>query len=187
LINKNFSSWVIFVLMIAISVMYSDFTTHLDKVAFAAQPPTENSQETQIPDLMDQMNQELGCVATAVYYESRGEPEKGQLAVARVIQNRISANFATTACDVVYQKIDGQCQFTWACENPPAVTPEDCASCWHAARAVFVEHKYQTLVKDALYFHETTVDPNWCNLLLVTKIGHHNFYKKSPKRNKKCK
>ena len=184
---KNVSSWAIFVLMVVFSVLYSEYVPKLSILTPIAQTQNHDTEDGQIKDLMEQMNQELTCAATAIYYESRGESEKGQIAVARVIQNRINANFATTACDVVYQKTDGQCQFTWACDSPRPITQADCKRCWRVARAVFVEHKHQTLVKDALYFHETRVIPHWCNLLLVSKIGHHNFYKKSTKPNKKCK
>lgn len=183
---KNNSNWVVFFLMVMVSVFYFDSMLSL-KAASVAQNETEKNQETAIADLLEQQNQQLSCVATAVYYESRGEPERGQLAVARVIQNRISENFATSACAVIQQRIDGQCQFTWACGDPQAVTPEECEQCWQAARAVFVEQRYQSLVKGALYFHETTVEPNWCNLVLVAKIGHHNFYKRSTRPHKPCK
>ncbi len=47
---------------------------------------------------------ELFCLARAVYHESRGEPELGQVAVAHVILNRFkSPDFPKTICGVVYQ------------------------------------------------------------------------------------
>lgn len=142
--------------------------------------------EAQEQGISPQLKKELGCVATAVYYESRGESEKGQWAVARVIQNRVRYNFGATACDVVHQKIGGRCQFTWACTKYRIITPDVCASCWQAATQVFVENLHQDLVKDALYF-ETGKRTNWRNMVLVGKIGHHNFYKKTTNRTKRCK
>lgn len=47
---------------------------------------------------------ELACLATAVYFESRGEPLEGQLAVAQTILNRVdSGRFATSICGVINQ------------------------------------------------------------------------------------
>ncbi len=47
---------------------------------------------------------ELHCLATGIYFESRGEPLEGQLAVGQVILNRAaSGRFATTACGVLTQ------------------------------------------------------------------------------------
>ena len=46
----------------------------------------------------------LMCVAIAVYFEARGEPTAGQLAVAHVIHNRIEdPRYPDNACDVVKQ------------------------------------------------------------------------------------
>jgi spore germination cell wall hydrolase CwlJ-like protein len=46
----------------------------------------------------------LVCVAVAVYFEARGEPTAGQVAVAHVIRNRIEdPRYPDNACDVVKQ------------------------------------------------------------------------------------
>src|SRR3546814_6180704 len=48
---------------------------------------------------------ELECLASAVYFESKGEPLEGQLAVAEVILNRVkSPKFPDTICGVVKQR-----------------------------------------------------------------------------------
>ena len=47
---------------------------------------------------------EADCLAKAVYFESKGEPLNGQLAVAEVVMNRAkSGRFANTLCGVVKQ------------------------------------------------------------------------------------
>ena len=49
-------------------------------------------------------DRELNCLANAVYFESKGEPLAGQLAVAKVVMNRTtSGRFASTICGVVKQ------------------------------------------------------------------------------------
>ena len=51
------------------------------------------------------LDEQANCIATAVYFESMGEPLKGQLAVARVVINRAaSGRYPTTYCGVVKQK-----------------------------------------------------------------------------------
>src|SRR5690606_7988208 len=47
---------------------------------------------------------ELRCMATAIYFEARGEPYRGQVAVGQVIMNRIrSPLYPNTICGVVFQ------------------------------------------------------------------------------------
>ena len=183
MIIKNVSNWAIFFLMALISMFYTETTP--EKQAASVTKQTVVS-ETQVEDLTGSTRQEVACVATAIYHESRGESEKGQLAVARVIQNRVFNDFAPTACGVVYQKSEGQCQFSWACSTRRLIDPDDCPSCWRSATQVIVDHGYQNLVKDALYF-ESSPKTSWCNLALVSRIGHHSFYRKSTKPKKKCK
>ena len=46
----------------------------------------------------------IACLATAIYFEARGEPMVGQVAVAQVIVNRVyDERFPDTVCDVVKQ------------------------------------------------------------------------------------
>jgi spore germination cell wall hydrolase CwlJ-like protein len=45
----------------------------------------------------------LRCLATNIYWEAAGEPFMGQVAVARVVVNRVKHGFASNPCKVVYQ------------------------------------------------------------------------------------
>ncbi len=49
---------------------------------------------------------ELDCLATGIYFESKGEPLAGQLAVGQVIANRASSGgrFPSTYCGVLFQR-----------------------------------------------------------------------------------
>ncbi len=63
---------------------------------------------------------ELKCLATAIYFEARGEPEEGQLAVAQVVLNRVkNPAYPNTICGVVYQNKTkrNRCQFSFACDG----------------------------------------------------------------------
>ncbi|PJB76252.1 MAG: hypothetical protein CO095_02785, partial [Armatimonadetes bacterium CG_4_9_14_3_um_filter_58_7] len=55
---------------------------------------------TRLPD-----DDDLACMAIAIYHEARNQPKTGRLAVASVIINRkASLRFPDTVCDVVKQK-----------------------------------------------------------------------------------
>src|SRR6185312_988713 len=60
------------------------------------------------------------CLADAIYFEARGEPIRGQMAVAQVVMNRVfSGRYPNNVCGVVYQNANRHlaCQFTFACEG----------------------------------------------------------------------
>ena len=121
---------------------------------------------------------QLKCVATAIYYESAHEPEMGKVAVARVIQNRVRQRFASSPCEVIYQKHNGTCQFSWACSNHKSITATSCAECWRIATDVFAKNQHQSFMPSALFFHANYVEPGWHNLKPLKTIGHHKFYRK---------
>jgi spore germination cell wall hydrolase CwlJ-like protein len=62
------------------------------------------------------------CLATAMYFEARGEPSRGQFIVGRVILNRVASRFyPNDICAVVYQNanLKNRCQFSFACDGAP--------------------------------------------------------------------
>lgn len=63
---------------------------------------------------------EQKCLAEAIYFEARSEPEAGQAAVAQVVLNRArSGLYPASVCGVVYQNRHRYmgCQFSFACEG----------------------------------------------------------------------
>ena len=118
---------------------------------------------------------ELRCLATAVYYESKGEPLKGQLAVAQVILNRVNSNrFADSICGVVYQP--RQFSFANGGHTPPRISRD-----WRTAVAIAriaMDNKWADVSSDALFFHATYVAPKWSSRhQKVSLIGRHVFYR----------
>jgi N-acetylmuramoyl-L-alanine amidase len=117
---------------------------------------------------------EADCLAKAVYFESKGEPLAGQLAVAEVILNRAkSGRFATTLCGVVKQP--SQFSFVRGGGFPPVVHQ----AMWR--QAVGVAHVAMNQLWDgpaqgALYFHAKRVSPNW-GKQRVAAVGNHIFYR----------
>jgi len=117
---------------------------------------------------------ELECLATAVYFEAKGEPLAGQLAVARVIMNRAeSGRFASTLCGVIKQPS----QFSFVRRGSfPAVRN---AVQWRSAvgvAQVAMKGLYQSPAPDALYFHAKRVSPNW-GKRRIAAVGNHIFYR----------
>jgi len=122
------------------------------------------------------------CLATAVYFEARSEPQLGQLAVATVIVNRAkTSTYPSSICGVIYQGAHRRdaCQFSFACDGRSDLPQDDRA--WEtalavAARALAKERK-QLILPSATHFHADNVNPSWSrSLRRVTKIGRHIFY-----------
>jgi hypothetical protein len=120
-------------------------------------------------------DEEFECLASAVYFESRGEPLEGQLAVAEVILNRVkSGRFRSTICDVVKQPS----QFSFVRRGVIPAAPRESAA-W--ARSVAIAHIALNNLADAtgdesLFFHATYVNPRW-GRPRIARIGNHIFYR----------
>lgn len=118
---------------------------------------------------------ELNCLAIGVYYESKGEPLEGQLAVAEVILNRAeSGRFASTVCGVLKQR--GQFSFVRGGQLPQ---PPESARAWRTALAVAKVARgdiWDSKVSKALYFHARHVSPGW-RRARVGSVGNHIFYR----------
>jgi len=118
---------------------------------------------------------EQECLAGAVYFESKGEPLRGQLSVAEVILNRArSGRFPASVCGVVKQR--GQFSFVRG-GRMPAIARASLA--WK--RAVAIAHIARDKLADggaprALFFHARRVSPGW-KLTRVAAVGNHIFYR----------
>ena len=123
------------------------------------------------------------CLAEAIYFEARSEPEDGQAAVAQVVLNRVrSGNYPTNVCGVVYQDRNRPfaCQFSFACEGRSLriEEPGPWAVAVRIARDVVSGAVYNPLVGEAVNYHANYVRPYWASALQrVDQIGHHIFYK----------
>ena len=120
-------------------------------------------------------SRELECLAGAIYFESKSEPLKGQLAVGHVIANRAaSGRFPSTYCGVVYQR--SQFSFVRGHSMPPIARS---GMQWKNAVAIakIVDQKLQpTPVSKAMFFHARRVSPGW-RLTRVATLGNHVFYR----------
>jgi hypothetical protein len=128
----------------------------------------------------------IKCLTEAIYFEARGEPVRGQIAVAQVVMNRVfSGYYPNTVCGVVYQNASHHlaCQFTFACDGIPEVVREPDA--YERARKIATETLDGQLwlpeVGKATHYHAYWVHPSWVHeMTKMYKLGVHTFYR--PKR-----
>jgi len=124
-----------------------------------------------------ELDEQTNCLATAVYFEARGESLEGQLAVAHVVMNRAaSGRYPPDWCSVVKQP--AQFSFVRHGEFPQADTNSDA---WRKAQAIAqlaAANVVPSVSNDVLWYHATYVAPSWGHRLnMVEKIGAHIFYR----------
>ena len=124
-----------------------------------------------------QLDEQGNCLATAVYFEARGESLEGQLAVARVVMNRAGSNrYPPDYCGVVKQPAQFSFvrhgQFPWI---------DTASAAWGRAQGVArlaMANVVPSVGSDVLWYHADYVAPGWGHRLnVVEKIGAHIFYR----------
>jgi spore germination cell wall hydrolase CwlJ-like protein len=123
------------------------------------------------------------CLAEAVYFESRGEVKRGQIAVAQVVMNRVFSGFyPNTVCGTVYQNSHRKlaCQFTFACDGIPDKIDEP--DMWEQAKEISRDMLDGKLwlpeIGHSTHYHAYWVHPSWVGeMKKLYKIGVHSFYR----------
>jgi spore germination cell wall hydrolase CwlJ-like protein len=145
-----------------------------DKIDYLAMIPSEK------------LESEKRCLAQAIYFEARSEPEAGQAAVAQVILNRMSSGlYPSTICGVVFQnrRHHNACQFSFTC-NGHALRVHDAEAWTQATRVaddVLGGRTWLAHVGDATHYHANYVRPRWARRLTrMDVIGKHVFYRLKP-------
>ena len=124
------------------------------------------------------------CLADAIYFEARGEPYKGQEAVAQVVMNRVfSGYYPNNVCGVVYQNANRHlaCQFTFACEGKD-LSRIDEPDMWEQAKRIAKDtldgKVWLPEVAHATHYHAYWVQPSWVHeMTRLYKLGVHTFYR----------
>ncbi|MEM7701387.1 MAG: cell wall hydrolase [Pseudomonadota bacterium] len=124
-----------------------------------------------------ELTEQMRCLAGAVYFESRGEPLAGQLAVAQVVINRSEdARWPASYCGVVYQRA----QFSFV-KNGAMPRIRTSSNAWERAKSVAkIAHEglWDSEAGDAVYFHAKYVRPKWSYRKERTaQIDTHVFYR----------
>ncbi|MCR9149937.1 MAG: cell wall hydrolase [Rhodobacteraceae bacterium] len=145
----------------------SHWPERIDAAWLAAQP-------------VPQGDAQFECLAKALYFEARGEPVAGQVAVAEVVLNRVdSPRYPSTVCKVVNQARLGSCQFSFMCDGK-AETVDDRKAWNRAAKIarVMIDGAPRRLTGGATHFHADFVEPFWARKFAKTaEIGGHLFYR----------
>jgi spore germination cell wall hydrolase CwlJ-like protein len=112
------------------------------------------------------------CLATAVYFEARGEPLEGQLAVAQAIINRTeSGRYARSVCGVINQPG----QFSFDRRRSPTS-----GAAWRTAQIIAriaADDMWRDVAPRADSFHAARLSPAWRDKVRVAQIGNHVFYR----------
>jgi len=117
----------------------------------------------------------LRCVAGAIYFEAKGEPLAGQLAVAQVIINRSkSGRFPADVCSVVKQR--GQFGFVRGGEIPSIDQGRTAYRTAIAVAKVALAAAWNSPAAKALYFNTPNRVPG-ARLTRIASIGNHVFYR----------
>lgn len=140
--------------------------------------PPEQNQEAQ-PAVDPRQH---ACLSQAIYYEARGESQRGQVAVAEVVMNRVrSRAYPNSICGVVYQGSHRStgCQFTFTCDGSLNHRPRGRA--WERAQrvasAVMLGYT-RPVTGGATHYHTHAVNPVWNSGLVETvNVGSHVFYR----------
>jgi spore germination cell wall hydrolase CwlJ-like protein len=126
-------------------------------------------------DNVGNLDSEMQCLASAIFYEARSESLAGKLAVARVVINRSeSGRFPSSLCGVVTQP--GQFSFVRG-GRIPSVSSD--GTSWHSSVAiarVAMADSWKSQAEGALYFHARRVSPGWSRQRLA-QIDNHIFYR----------
>ena len=122
----------------------------------------------------DELDRDLTCMAGAIYFEAKGEPLSGQLAVAEVILNRMkSGRFPKSICSVVTQP--GQFSFVRGGRVPVIANNAAYRTAVAVAR-VAIDDAWDSPAANAMYFHARRVSPGW-RMTKIAAIGNHVFYR----------
>lgn len=149
------------------------------KIDFSSPAPKRLSLVELVDDHLDSASvtdSEHECLAGAIYFESKGEPLEGQLAVAEVVINRAqSGKYPKTLCGVVKQR--HQFSFVRGGRFPPI---QKASAAWRKAVAIAhiaLRDLADSRASNALFFHAKYVRPGWRGLTRVASVGNHIFYR----------
>lgn len=142
------------------------------------------------------MNKEVLCMAQNAFFEARGEPFRGKVAVSQVVMERSKTDgYPNTACGVVRHTVvtankKRSCQFSWWCKGPRdiplydkrgEVKPKVYQMWYDSVRAALLvyNNKAGEVVSGATHFYATKlVRPDWSRKMQkVEVIGGHTFMK----------
>lgn len=122
------------------------------------------------------LTEAIFCLAATIYFEAKGEPDEGMVAVGRVVMNRVEQR-DKTICQVVQEPG----QFVWVPSYKRKSIKIDRDSLdWKKAITyshLILDRSYTfNPVGKASYFHSGRRTKTFNGAYHVTSIGGHHFY-----------
>lgn len=130
------------------------------------------------------------CLAKNIYFEGRGETQRGQIAIGLVTINRVQDDsFPSTICGVVFQRgVDRNtkkivAQFSWTLDGK-SNKPNTSSDTWErilllaqAMTAGGTLNNINDITIGATHYHANYINPNWTDLTFIVNIDNHTFYR----------
>lgn len=120
------------------------------------------------------------CLSLNIYWESKGESERGMILVAQTTMNRVNSDkkyFPNTVCQVVKQKTGKKCTFNWYCNGKSDIPVEP--KQYEKAKIIAdkaLKGEYNGITK-ALYFKKCTIVSRFFDKLrYLGREGAHCFF-----------
>ena len=145
----------------------------------------------------DLWSDDIVCLATNIYFESRNQSYAGQMAVGLVTLNRVEdPRYPNTICGVVYDTKYNQwwmkqgkkvpqkhkCQFSWYCDGLSDRIRDVEAyqkSVSMAQAAVIMHQSGLDFTDGATHYHTVNVEPVWrTELTYLFTLDEHHFYRR---------
>lgn len=120
------------------------------------------------------------CLSRAIYFESKGESDRGKILVAQTTINRMNSDkkyFPNTICQVVKQRTGKRCTYSWFCDGK-SDRPRDLTQ-YRKSETIAtnaINGKYTGITR-ALYFKRCSVISRFFDKLkYLGKEGNHCFF-----------
>lgn len=174
--------------LIAMMLTISMLVTY-DNTPETPKNPTFAEYTLNIDNLNPDTKKQVRCLATNIYFESRGQSIEGQKAVGLVTMNRVTTQgFPSSVCDVVKQRNSRTCQFSWWCDArlraralAHRFIPSDQPLFEEIQRLAgwiyFHHNEIEDTTHGATFYHATYVQPRWKNVEKTIRIEDHIFYR----------
>jgi len=133
----------------------------------------------------------LGCMAMAIFFEGRNQDIDGQVAIGKVIMERVeSKTYPDTVCEVVKQSNGKlhQCQFSFYCDglhdDPWLFSGRSDRVAWDRSKILALkilnDETDLEFEISPTHYHTTDVVPYWVDsnkMNMIGQIGDHIFYR----------
>ena len=123
---------------------------------------------------VDYSNRDLDCMARNIYFEARGESDRGMIMVAEVTLNRLDhKKFPQTICGVIYQKG----AFQWTTGKGRISDKEEYERAKSIAKSVLDGSAHLTGTEALFFKRKGSKSSFHDSRIYLGTTGNHSFYK----------